>query len=229
VGFYDKQTNIHCNPYLIFDEGCAVLLDPGSMPYFPKIMRKVIDLIDPASICAIVVSHQGPDVCGNLAVLEDVINKEEIDVVAHSNTVRLIHHYGLKSQYYAVDEQGFRYTMPSGRVLEFLHTPYLHSPGAIMSYDTQSRSLFTSDVFGAITDNWGLFAARDNLEAMKPWHEAYMPCNTLLKDCMLRLETMEIDRLLPHHGSIFEADNVPLAIDYLKQLPCGLDLKSQLP
>jgi flavorubredoxin len=175
----------------------------------------------------VVVSHQDPDVCGSLAVLEEVINKENLQIIAHTNTIRLIRHYGLKSRYYAVDQHDFRYALPSGRVFEFLFTPYLHSPGAIMTYDAQSRSLFTSDVFGAISDNWALFASADNLESMKAWHQAYMPSNTLLKNCMHRLEVMEIDRLLPQHGSIFEEDNVILAIDYLKQLPCGLDLNNQ--
>lgn len=212
----------------MIDDAGAILLDPGSIPYFPKIMRKVIDLVDPSTIRAIVVSHQDPDVCGNLAVLEDVIDKPDIDIIAHNNTIRLVRHYGLKSNFYAVDDHDYGYTLPSGRVLQFLFTPYLHSPGAIMTYDTKTRSLFTSDVFGAISKNWALFASDDGcLECMKDWHQIYMPSNSLLKDCMQQLEQMEIDRLLPQHGSVFEASHVSKAINYLKQLPCGLDLKNQ--
>ena len=227
VGYYDQEANLHCNPYLLIDEQDVVLFDPGSIPYFPKIMRKVIDLVDPSSITAIVISHQDPDVCGSLAVLEEVIERTDTKIIAHTNTIRLIRHYGLKSQYYPVDEHEFRYTLPSGRILQFLYTPYLHSPGAIMTYDITSKSLFTSDVFGAIADNWSLFATGDNLEPMKDWHQAYMPSNSLLKECMQRLEQMDIHRILPQHGSIFEKENIPDAINYLKHLPCGLDLKNQ--
>jgi len=224
VGFYDQEANLHCNPYLIIDEPDVILIDPGSIPYFPKIMRKVIDLIDPGLITAVVISHQDPDVCGNLAVLEEVIDRTDTKIIAHANTIRLIRHYGLKSQYYAVDEQAFSYPLQNGRVLHFLHTPYLHSPGAIMTYDSASQSLFTSDVFGAISNSWSLFGSCDDLEPMKIWHQAYMPSNALLKECMERLEQMEIQRLLPQHGSIFMADDIPAAIEFLKHLPCGLDL-----
>lgn len=227
VGFHDQDTNLHCNPYLFIDDQDVVLFDPGSIPYFPKIMRKVIDLVDPSLITAIVVSHQDPDVCGNLAILEEVINRSDAKIIAHTNTIRLIRHYGLKSEYYAVDEHAFRFTLQSGRVLQFLHTPYLHSPGAIMTYDVNTRSLFTSDVFGAISTNWSLFASRENLGSMKEWHQAYMPSNALLKSCMQRLEQMEIQRLLPQHGSIITADDIAAAIAYLKHLPCGLDLMNQ--
>lgn len=227
VGFYDIETNLYCNPYLLIDEPDVVLIDPGSMRYFPKIMRKVIDVVDPARITTMIVSQQDPDVCGNLAVMEEVVDNPDTQIIAHTNTIGLLRHSGLKSRFFPVDEHDYTYKLRSGRRLNFIFTPYLHSPGAIMTYDVKTRSLFTSDVFGAISGNWSLFADGNFLEAMKVWHQIYIPCNALLKACMQRLETMHIDRVIPLHGSIFEAGNIPAAISYLKQLPCGLDLINQ--
>jgi flavorubredoxin len=224
VGFYDEQARLHCNPYLLMDEEDIILFDPGSIPHFPIVMRKVIDLVNPGDITAVVAAHQDPDVCGNLPVLEDVINRPDLDIVAHTNTIRLIRHYGVQSNFYAVDKNDFKLTLKSGRVLEFLFTPYLHSPGAIVTYDRKTRSLFTSDIFGAINEDWSLFASGDYLHAMKAWHQNYMPSNRILKACMKRLQQLEIDRILPQHGSVLEGDQVQAAIDYLMALPCGVDL-----
>lgn len=224
VGFYDKQAQLHCNPYLLIDGEDVVLFDPGSIPHFPIVMRKVIDLVNPSDITVVVASHQDPDVCANLPVLEDVIDRTDLKIVAHTNTIRLINHYGLRSNLYAVDENDFKLTLKTGRVLEFLFTPYLHSPGAIVTYDRNTRSLFTSDIFGAISKNWSLFASGDYLHAMKAFHQVYMPSNRILKPCMQRLAQLEIDRILPQHGSILEGDQIQAAIDYLMALPCGLDL-----
>ena len=63
IGFYDKEADLHCNPYLLLDEEDAILIDPGSIPHFSIIMRKVIDLINPNAITKIIVTHQDPDVC----------------------------------------------------------------------------------------------------------------------------------------------------------------------
>jgi flavorubredoxin len=227
VGFYDQQAHLHCNPYLLMDDEDNVLFDPGSIPHFPIVMRKVIDLVNPADITTVIAAHQDPDVCGNLAVLEDVINRPDLDVVAHINTVRLIRHYGVHSNFYAVNEHDYKLTLKSGRVLEFLFTPYLHSPGAIMTYDPKTRSLFTSDVFGAIGEEWSLFAKGDYLHAMKAWHQTYMPSKQILGACMRRLKKLDIDRILPQHGSVLEGDQVQAAIDYLMELPCGIDLIEQ--
>lgn len=229
VGFADSAAGMYCNPYLLIDEHEAVLVDPGSIPDFPVVMRKVIDLVDPASISTVVVQHQDPDVCGNLPVVEDVIERDDLRIVAHSNTLRLIRHLGLRSSFYAVDQHDYRLTLKSGRSLEFLYTPYLHSPGAIATYDPRSRSCFTSDLFGAVDMDWTLFARGEYLEAMKPFHQAYMPSNAVLRPVMERLAAMEIDRILPQHGSVLEGEQVNAAIDYLKALPCGVDLMDGVP
>ena len=49
VGFSDEKAHLHCNPYLLIDgdgkDTEAVLLDPGSLTDFPKVMRKVLELV----------------------------------------------------------------------------------------------------------------------------------------------------------------------------------------
>ncbi|EGG99429.1 hypothetical protein imdm_1113 [gamma proteobacterium IMCC2047] len=225
IGFYEESSKLHCNPYLLLDDDEAVVFDPGSIPDFPVIMRKVIDLINPSQISTIVTSHQDPDVCGNLAVFEDVVSRPDLRIAAHLNTIRLIQHQALKSELYAVDQHDFKITLKSGRELEFIFVPFLHSPGAIVTYDPKSKSLFTGDIFGAVDDNWSMFAGGDNFpQVMASFHQAYMPANSHLKKAMEKLEKMDIERILPQHGSVIEGDQVQVAIDFLKELPCGLDL-----
>jgi len=225
VGFYEKSTKLHCNTYILIDDGEAVIFDSGSIPDFPVIMRKVIDLVNPNQISLLVCSHQDPDVCGNLAIVEDVIDREDLRIAAHINTIRLIQHQDLKSQFYSVNNNDYKITLKSGRVLEFIFLPFLHSPGAIATYDPKTKSLFTGDVFGAIADgDWDMFAGNGFPENMGSFHQAYMPSNSHLKKAMERFEKMSIDRILPQHGTVIEGDKVQVAIDYLKLLPVGLDL-----
>jgi flavorubredoxin len=224
VGFYDKEANLHCNPYIMIDEDEVLFFDPGSIPHFPTVMRKVIDLVNPKDISIIIASHQDPDICGNLAVVEDVIENPDLLIAAHSYSIRFIRYYGVHSNFYPVEEQDFKIALKSGRQLEFIFTPYLHSPGSIMTYDPESQSLFSSDIFGALDVNWELFAGDNFIEPMNDFHKIYMPGNQLLKHCMLKLEKMNIRRILPQHGSILEGKQVQTAIQQLKHLSCGFDL-----
>lgn len=223
VGFTEGG-RLRCNPYLLVDRDSAVLFDPGSIPDFPVMMRKVIDIVDPARIELVVVQHQDPDVAGCLPVLVDVIGRADLRVAAHSNTCRLIQHLGFEAEMIAVDRIGYHYTLASGDRLEFIFTPYAHSPGAIVTWHPASRSLFTSDIFGAIDAPGDLFDASGYPEAMRSFHEAYMPSNEVLRRAIARFEHLPIRRILPQHGNIIEEEHVQPCIDFLKGLPCGLDL-----
>ena len=224
VGYYDQEAQLHCNPYILVDEDDIVLFDPGSVPHFPVVMRKVIDTVNPKDITHLIISHEDPDVCGNIAVVEDVIDRKDLRIVAHSNSIRLIRHYGVKSRFQIVENEQSRLILKSGRVLEFIYTPYLHSAGAFVTYDHKTKSLFSSDIFGGISLDWSLFAGKGFIEAMDDFHRIYMPGNFILKYTMELLSSYQIERILPQHGSIIEGSQVKEAIDHLKTLPCGIDL-----
>ena len=141
----------------------------------------------------------------------------------------MIRHLGLRSELWETDKHDGKLVLKSGRVLRFIPTPYLHAPGAIATYDEKTRSLFTSDLFGGLSEHWSLFARGDWVHTLTPWHQEYMPSGALLRHCMEQLETLAVDRVLPQHGSVLEGEQVRVAIEHLKNLPCGVDLDSPSP
>ena len=225
VGFFDEEAQLHCNPYLFVDGDEAVIFDPGSIPHFPIVMRKIIDVVNPKAISTIVVCHQDPDCCGNLAVVEDVIDRADLKIVTSQACCRLVRHYGLRSLLYIAEENEMRLKLESGRELNFISLPFLHSPGAIATYDEKTATLLSGDLFGGISKDWSLFAQDGYLEAMSLFHQAFMPSNSILAEGMSNLSSYEIKRILPQHGSILEDDQVAKAMEHLKALPCGIDLK----
>lgn len=224
LGYYDKENDFRCNPYIMIDGEDKILFDPGSIPHFPIVMRKIIDLINPEDITKIVVSHQDPDVCGNLAIVEDIVSKDDLKIVTHSTNTRLLDHLGIQSDYYVVDKHNYMLTLKSGRVLEFIYTPYLHSPFGIITYDTKTKTLFSADIFGALSEDWELFDRGNFLHKLDKWHQLIAASERHLRFLMDRLEKMDIQRILPQHGSIIEGADVRRSIEYLKNLRCGIDL-----
>jgi len=227
VGFHDAEADMHCNPYLIVDGDEAVLIDSGSIPQFPVIMRKIIDVINPAQISVVVASHPDPDVCSNMAVVEDVVERDDLRIAAHSATLRLIRYYGLCSTLYAVDRNDWRVTLKSGRVLEFIHTPHLHFAGSMATWDPASGTLFSSDLFGALDHDWHLFGGPSYAADMDDWHQMIMPARAMFGAVMDRFEALPIERICPQHGSVIERAHIKAAIAHLRNLPCGLDLSGK--
>lgn len=222
IGFYDKSAGFHCNPYLIVDGDEAVLIEPGSVPHFPMVLSKLCKLIPFEKITKILVSHQDPDLCAGIPKFEELIYGcgGKLEIVTHSRASVLIAHYGVRSPFYHVDQNDWKLTLKSGRELSFIFSPYLHFPGAFMTYDSKTKILFSGDLFGAFSFDWNLYANEYYAEAMKAFHENYMPGNRILRTAMDKLDAFDITMIASQHGSIINKD-VKKYIDTLRNLDCG--------
>jgi diguanylate cyclase (GGDEF)-like protein len=158
-----------------------------------------------------------------------LFEKKEIirPIVTHWRAKVLIQYYGVRSPFLLVDELGDCLRLPSGRELRFLHTPYLHFPGAIATYDALSGTLFSSDLFGAFfidEELRELFAGPRYMEAMKTFHEHYMPGNEHIRPIMEMFLNLSIRQIAPQHGSIIR-ERIPAHIRALRDLECGSFLR----
>lgn len=223
IGAQDSEGFLKCNPYLLVEEDEAVLFDPGSVLDIEEVYRNIIDIVPIEKIKYVVLHHQDPDFCSGVPFLEK--QGGNFKIVTHWRTQTIIKYYGIKSDYYLVDENKFELTLKSGRQLKFIMTPYLHFPGAITTYDEKSKILFSSDLFGAISTTQSLYAEEDYLEKMKTFHEHYMPSNDILRPIMEIFMQMNIEQIAPQHGSIINKE-VKKYIKTLRDLECGAFLST---
>lgn len=218
VGGGEQDGGLHCNPYLVIDGEEAVLIDPGSVLDFESVLKNVTSLVPLENIKYVVLHHQDPDFCASVPLFEK--EGAVFKIITHWRTQALVKYYGVKSDYYIVNENEFRLTLKSGRVLEFVQTPYLHFPGAIATYDCSTGTLFSSDIFGAFSFEWSLYAGDDYMEKMKTFHEHYMPSNDIIRPVMEIFLSMDISMIAPQHGSIIKK-NIKEHIKALRDLECG--------
>ncbi|MDD3981866.1 MAG: response regulator [Spirochaetales bacterium] len=225
VGSSSLAGDLVCNPYLLVEEGEGILFDPGSVLDVEEVMAAAASVLPLEKIRYVVLHHQDPDLAAAVPTMEAA--GMSFDIVTHWRTWSLLRYYGIKSDAYLVDEHGYSLRLESGRMLQFIPTPYLHFPGAIATYDRQTKFLLSSDLFGAFSKTWSLYAGEGYMEAMKRFHEHYMPSNDVLRPTMELISCLELEAILPQHGSIIK-ENIPSYVDALKNLECGLALESGL-
>ncbi|HWR39828.1 MAG TPA: response regulator [Patescibacteria group bacterium] len=224
VGDPEHADNLYCNPYLILDGEEAVLIDPGSPLDFAGVLANVTRLISLDRIKYIILQHQDPDFCASTPQFEQQGFKGSL--ATHWRAAQLIKFYGVTSPFYIVNEHHLQLSFGTGRTLQFLPTPYLHFPGAITTYDPASKILFSSDLFGAFSPHWTLFAdEQEDLglsykEAMLAFHEHYMPGSDILHPVMESFLNLDISIIAPQHGSIIRRQ-VKTYIQALSTLECG--------
>ena len=222
AGAPHQKTQLNCNPYLIMDHGEAVLIDPGSPLDFEQVWENVSKLVSIDKVRYIVLQHQDPDFCASTPLFEQ--HGFQGQIATHWRAANLIKFYGVKSPFYLVDEQDWQLKFGNERVLTFIATPYLHFSGAIVTYDSQTEVLFSSDLFGAFSGQASLFAdewtQNGYMEAMLSFHENYMPSNKNLRPVMEKFSKMSISLIAPQHGSIIRHDIAGYTMA-LQELECG--------
>jgi len=220
----DDETAFRCNAYLIRDNDEYILVDPGSRSFYEQVKERVAQITDPANVKSLLVCHQDPDVAASMIDWLDF--NPDILIISSARTNVLLPHYG-RSEYkfYDICEEK-TYTFESGRELQFIEAPFLHFPGAFTTYDKDSSFLFSGDIWAALDTNWNLTTSdfEEHKMNMDLFHLDYMASNIAARGYVRQLDNINIEAILPQHGSIISQIFVQDALEYLRTLKCGLDL-----
>ena len=220
VGTLEERRGLDCNPYLIIDGDKTVLIDPGSVIDFDVVLANVTAMVPVEKIDYIILHHQDPDLCSSMPLFEKAGFRGK--VVTHWRTSLLVQYYGIQSSYILVNQESFKLELTPSKTLIFIPAPYMHFPGAVMTYDPVEQILFSGDVFGAYTYKRKLWADESYLDVMKLFHENYMPSNDVIRPVMEKLLTLPIRMIAPQHGSIISGEKeVTAHIKTLRDLECG--------
>ena len=221
VGMYLENDPFQCHPYFIENGNESVLIDPGSMLEFDAVVKKINSISSMSAVKYIILHHQDPDLAASVPEMEKLINRDDLLIITHSRMVPLVKHYMIKSDYYEIDKH--QYKLDSNNLhLTFLTTPYCHSPGAFVTYEPFTKTLFSGDIFGGIEESWEFYAGDDYYEKAKQFHAEYMPSRDIFNYALSKIETLDINLIAPQHGSIIEKERIAPLIAQMKALECGL-------
>ena len=225
VGHVLQEDVFQCHSYLIEQGDQSVLIDPGSLLTFAATLKKIEQIIPFDHIRYFICQHQDPDIAASLPLINERVIRDDCSVLCHARTAALLKHYNIQIPFQNIDED-LNWKLPlTDRTLEFVFTPYAHFPGAFCSFDRQSGTLFSSDLFGGFTDDFALYAEDESyFECLRPFHEHYMPSNTILRYALEKIQCLPVLQILPQHGSIIPEELVQLMITRLMDLNCGLFL-----
>ena len=247
VGFHERGSNFHCNPYLVVGDGQAVLIDAGSRPDFAVVMMKILQTgISPEQITALVYHHPDPDLCGSMPNMIDICANPKLVILSEPDNNTFLSYYLEREKrglLRSLDE--YRYSFAAGgRPLHFFKTPFAHSSGSFVTYDDRTKTLFTSDLFGSLSKQWDLFLRLTDdcyrcsdydhcpigreycpLPDIFEFHRKVMPSGKALRHAMEVIGGLDVQVIAPQHGSVLtEKKDVDFLIERLGALEgVGID------
>jgi flavorubredoxin len=222
-----EEDGIRSNQYLVMHGESGVLLDPGGFGVMPRVLAEMLRYLPPAQIRGIFLSHQDPDIVGGLATWLDLI---KAPVYISRIWLRFLPHYGLKdmSQFVGVPDEGMEQVVAPGFALKLVPAHFLHSEGQINVYDPVSKILFSGDIGAAMMPMDRNEPFVDKLDSHLPFiagfHRRYMCSNKAIRCWLDTIADLDIAMIAPQHGPVYRGAAVPQLLDWLRELPCGVDL-----
>jgi len=226
---FTEQGDVQANQHLIVNQGRGMLLDPGGMKLYSKIIIELPRYLPLNNLDYIFLSHQDPDVGAGLNGYLLTTNAKVYFPVIWE---RFIPSFSSKTlaadRLRAVPDEGMRLTL-GGDDLLLVPAHFLHSPGNLQVYDPISKTLFSGDLGASLFPTHASYRTVKNfdehIQYMENFHRRYMASNKACRRWAEMVRSLDIERIAPQHGAMFEGKPlVRRLIEWIAQLQCGVDL-----
>jgi len=221
-----KRGVVQTMQYLIIDKGRGILLDPGGVHLFPRVVAAASRFISIDRIDTIFFSHQDPDVSSGIALWLGVTSAK---IYIADLWIRFIPHFGIVDQarIIAVEGAGASIKLGSGAELVFVPTHYMHSPAAWSVFDKRAGILFTGDVGAAVFPEGAEYLFVDDFKShiklIEGFHKRLIASNSVARRWVENVRRLAPVMITPQHGAVYRNESVGAFLDWLGALKCGVD------
>ncbi len=216
---------IDTNEFAIITDDGTVLLDPGGIEIFPKVLSELTRFVSPDDVKVLFASHQDPDIISSLPMWLDLC--PQVKTYVSRVWCGFISHFatGRDANIIGIPDEGQTIGVGAGVKLQAVPAHYCHASGNFSLYDPEARILFSGDVGAAMlaSSEAGLFVEdfAVHVEMMRGFHQRWMPSSAALRAWTQRVRALEPQMIAPQHGSIFKDDDVWRLLDWLDGLDVG--------
>lgn len=168
---FSLQNGTTYNSFLIRGKKTA-LVDTSHEKFRDQYLSQLKQLINPAEIDYLIISHTEPDHSG---LVKDILEiAPQAIVVGSKVAIQFLEGFIHQKFKKEIVKTGSQIDLGNGHQLEFVNAPNLHWPDTMLTYDWGTQILFTCDVFGMHYCSDDLVDT--NLDAISPDYRFYYDC-----------------------------------------------------
>lgn len=222
---------VQTNQYLIISKGKGILLDPGGIHLFARVVAVASRYISLDQIETIFFSHQDPDVSSGIALWLGVTGAR---IYVSSLWLRFLPHFGIvdQSRVLGIEDYGMELKLPASSSLVFKHAHFLHSTGCFSAFDERSGILFSADIGAAVFPSGQEQVFIEDFDAalpyIEPFHTRYMASNKAASAWTKSVIPLKPRMIAPQHGAIYKGEAVQKFLDWFGGLSCGIDILDRI-
>lgn len=223
---------VQSNQFLIIDNGHGALIDPGGNMTFNGLLMGMMEHFSSKKMEYILASHADPDI---IASVNKWMIHAECKVAISALWARFVPHFctagNTVGRILSIPDEGMNFHLGECE-LKAIPAHFMHSEGNFQFYDPVSKILFSGDMGASIVSHTDADTPvtdfKAHLKYMEGFHSRYMISNKICRYWVNMVRQMDVEMIVPQHGKSFKGKKmVNQFLDWIEQLPCGVDLMTQ--
>jgi len=205
------------NSYLVKGSEKTALIDTVKVKFWDEHLKRLQELVNPATIDYLIVNHAEPDHTGSIEALLAI--NPDITVLGSDTAIDILKEIANRSFKYQVVKQGDKLSLGNW-TLSFISVPFLHWPDSIYTYLEEEGILFSCDSFGSHYPDEKLFndlVEGDFLHAFQYYFDKIIgPFKPYVLEALEKIKDLELKVICPGHGPVLRT-GIPYYIDLYRQ------------
>ncbi len=201
-GQYAVPNGMAYNTYVIVGEKIAVM-DSVDANFGSEWLGKIASALDGKAPDYLVVQHMEPDHSANITRFMDAYPEAQVVATAKAFDM-MVRFYGESYEdRRIVVKEGDELDL-GGRALKFITAPMVHWPEVMMTYDAESKTVFSADAFGKfgaldVEEDWAC-------EARRYYFGIVGKFGKQVQGVLKKLGALDVERICPLHGPVLDSE-----------------------
>lgn len=148
-GIWEIANGVTLNSYIVKGEKTAIIDGVIGWDGVPETLFKNLEEInvDPKDIDYLIVNHMEPDHSGWIENFAKI--KEDFTIICTDKAARLVNSFYGDSDRVRVVKEGDTLDLGNGKKLSFHPAPNVHWPDTMLTYEMNTKTLFSCDMYGS--------------------------------------------------------------------------------
>lgn len=223
-GIWELANGVTLNSYIVQGEKTAIIDGVINWDGVPETLYKTLDEmgVDPQSIDYLIVNHMEPDHSGWISNFRKI--KDDFTVVCTDKAAKMVASFYDEDKIKVVKE-GDTLDLGNGKVLSFHPVPNVHWPDTMYTYEKETKTLFSCDMFGTF-GRMGDHCFDDELtpeevdffenEGIRYYSNVMTTFTPSVRKANAKAQELDVSIIAPGHGPVYRKNPQKIMDDYTR-------------
>lgn len=223
-GIWEIANGVTLNSYIVQGEKTAIIDGVIGWDGIPETLYQSLGEIgvDPKSIDYLIVNHMEPDHSGWMSNFMKI--KDDFTVICTDKAAKMVSSF-YEEENIRIVKEGDTLDLGNGKVLSFHPVPNVHWPDTMYTYETDTKTLFSCDMFGSF-GKMGDHVFGDEMtpeevyffecEGIRYYSNVMTTFTPMLRKALNKAKEFDIKTIAPGHGPLYRNNTQKIMDDYYR-------------